>query len=429
MSSLRRLASIVVPTHNRAASLERTLGALERQACPLSIFEVIVVADGCSDGTAALVARRDSGPLAIRLLEQPALGPAAARNRGVTAASGELLIFLDDDIEPWPGFVAAHVAAHGRGEASDVVAVGYLPPELQGRRDFFAIMLRAWWEAMFDRMRQPGHRFLYSDLLSGNFSVARRLFTAAGGFDESFRCHEDYELGLRLIAAGAQFQFIERAAGWHHEHTDLARALQRKRDEGQADVRLARKHPHLASVLPFSATHRHLTKRGRLLKKLAVTAPGAGDVLELACRALLDVLERCRARGPWRRLLDDLLSYWYWRGLSETLNGAPASSLRSEPPPAGPHDVDLRAGLQWAMRRLDADRPAAVRLFWGSTVIGVLSPHPGAEALRGGHLPLLLRDQFGEAFEETLALADLLGTSAVPGAHVPHCPDVHSQSA
>ena len=119
--------------------------------------------------------RRSSGRFRVRVLEQPHRGPAAARNRGAAAATGDLLIFLDDDIEVLPGFVAAHVEAHA---TPDSVAIGYLPPQLQGRRDLFSVMLRAWWEAMFERMRDPGHRFAYSDLLSGNFSLSRSAVRA-----------------------------------------------------------------------------------------------------------------------------------------------------------------------------------------------------------------------------------------------------------
>ena len=86
-------------------------------------------------------------------------------------------------------------------------------------------------------------------------------------FDEALECHEDYELGLRLIAAGARLRYVSEAAGWHHEHTTLEGALRRKRDEGRADVVLAGRHPDLAPVLPLSAPlvyHRAASARSAL---------------------------------------------------------------------------------------------------------------------------------------------------------------------
>lgn len=399
MTTPSRPISIVIPTHNRRASVQRALQALSRQSYPLDAIEVIVVADGCTDGTVALAA---TWPFAARVIEQPRLGPGAARNRGAAAATGDLLIFLDDDIEPWPALVAAHAGAHG-GEAHRV-AIGYLPPDVQGRRDFFAIMLCAWWEAMFERMAADGHRFRYADLLSGNFSLRRALFTEIGGFDEGLACHEDYELALRLIAAGARLRFIRDAAGWHHEHSTLERALQRKRDEGRADEALARRYPDLASVLPLSARHEHLTRRGRLLRHLAVSSPAAGDLMAAWSLRLLTLLERSRLRTRWRRLLDDLLSYWYWRGVAEALGGQAIDTVRRAPPemPAGAWELDLRMGLAAAMQLLDERRPDSLRLRVGTVIIGEIAPEPGSEPLQGCHLPGLLRDRFAEPFGRAL---------------------------
>ncbi len=411
MTTPSRPISIVIPTHNRRASVQRALHALSRQCYPLDAIEVLVVADGCTDDTAALP---KDWPMATRIIEQARQGAGAARNRGAAASAGRLLLFLDDDIEPWPGLVAAHAEAHAGAE--DTVVIGYLPPELQHRRDFFAVMLRAWWEAMFERMTASGHRFTYSDLLSGNFSLPRTLFTRVRGFDEALECHEDYELGLRLIAAGARLRYVSEAAGWHHEHTTLEGALRRKRDEGRADVVLAGRHPDLAPVLPLSARHRHLTRRGRMLRHLAVSSPSAGDLMAASCRRLLTLLERSRLRSRWRRLLDDLLAYWYWRGVGEALAGQPLDTVRRSPPemPANACELDLRIGLDAAVDLLDRTRPESLRLRWGELIVGEIEPLPGAEPLQGRHLPELLRERFANPFAAALAGADALeGQGAV----------------
>lgn len=406
--------SIVIPTRNRRALLRRSLGALAAQSYPLAAMEAIVVADGCEDGTRDVA--REAWPFAVRLIEQSAAGPAAARNRGAEAATGELLLFLDDDVEAGPSLVAAHAGAHGGGSRPRV-AIGYLPPALQGRTDLFAIMLRAWWEAMFERLRDPGHRFAYSDLLSGNFSVERLLFGRTGGFEESLRCHEDYELGFRLIAAGAELVFVPAAVGTHHEFTDLARALRRKYDEGQADVALSRRHPGLVPVLPMSAPCTHLSRRGRALQRLAREAPALGDRVEACCRSYLRLLEGCRLRGRWRRLLDELLCYWYWRGVADAQGGASLEARASSQVPDAPLlDVDLRRGLDAAAWQLDALLPAAIRLRWGPLVIGTVPTRPGAEPLRGRHLRSLLRERFAVRLSEALLYDGLI---ADPPGQVP----------
>ncbi len=396
--------AVIIPTHGRRASVERTLRALSTQSCLTRIVEVIVVVDGGGDGTAEIA--REQWPMPVRVIEQMRQGAAVARNRGAAAATADVLIFLDDDIEVRPGFVSAHAQAHSDDDPWRVV-IGYLPPDVQGRRDFFAVMLRSWWEAMFDRMRDPGHRFSYSDLLSGNFSIRRSFFTHAGGFDEGFQCHEDYELGFRLLGAGARLAFVEEAAGWHHEHTDLMRALRRKRDEGRADVALAQRHPALRPVLQLCRCDaRELTRRSRLLRTLALAHPAAGDLFEPQCRSVLSLLEAARLRTRWRRLLDDLLGYWYWRGVGEALGSDPLTELcrtNGSPQPAM-YELDLRQGLSAAAREIEETQPEAVRLCWGSRVIGSVPPAPGTEPLKGRHLPALLRQRFARPLGEALAL-------------------------
>src|SRR6187200_1915127 len=92
--------SVVIPTKDRADALARTLNALEGQDAGNAELEAIVIDNGSSDDTVAQVRQRTGGTLSIRLLEQPQGGPAAARNAGVEAAKGEVLLFLGDDTEP-----------------------------------------------------------------------------------------------------------------------------------------------------------------------------------------------------------------------------------------------------------------------------------------------------------------------------------------
>ena len=401
--------SIVIPTHNRRDAVVRALRALGTQTYPREATEVIVVADGCSDDTVPAAAALS--PLPVRIIEQSAGGPAAARNRGAAHARGDLLIFLDDDIEVAPGFVAAHVEAHAEG---NLVAIGYLPADVQGRRDFFGVTLRGWWERMFERMRDPGHRFAYSDLLSGNFSLRPDLFHRVGGFDESFGCHEDYELGFRLIEGGARFRFVPAAAGNHHEHTDLQRALRRKRDEGRADVALARKHPQLAHALPLALPQP--TRRGRALQRLAMTNGVVGDRAAGACRGGLRIMEAGRLRTRWRRLLYELLSYWYWRGVAESLDGEPLARLVRFPAPSSLPELDLKPGFGPAAAELDAVRPSGVTLRWGSQTIASIPSVPGMEPFEGRHVRSLLAGRFAERFARAMAAEELRGGSAIPSA-------------
>lgn len=390
------LASVIIPTHDRVGDLRRTIEALVRQARDPQHYEIVVAANACTDETVDYL-RALATPCTLRVVDVPAPGAAGARNAGAAAARGAILIFLDDDVTVGPEFVAAHLGAHGLDECSELdglplrAAVGYLPAALQPEADFFAIALRGWWEAMFDRMRIPGHRFGYTDLLTGNFSIPREHFTRLGGFDERYRCHEDYEFGYRLVEAGAAFVFVEGAWGLHTDRTRLDRACGRKREEGRADVQLAVQYPVLRSGLLMT---RRRSRKQRLIRAVAFRAPRIGDRLATASSWLLPVLERVRARATWQRVLHGILGYWYERGLADAA-GTPGAlrQLATDPARAKVTEIDLDiSDLDRAERRLDRERPDAARLCIGFRVIVSLASEPGRERLAGRHLrPALVR--------------------------------------
>ena len=152
--------SVVIPTHNRPASVLRLLRALRDGSFPADRFEVVVVADGCEDDT-AVIARAEPLPFALRVLEQnPGRGAGPARNLGASHAAGELLVFLDDDIEPGSGLLAEHREAHAR-VGGPAVAIGPALPVRPFGADLGTIAAWDWWQGQFARMGRVGHRFGY----------------------------------------------------------------------------------------------------------------------------------------------------------------------------------------------------------------------------------------------------------------------------
>jgi glycosyltransferase involved in cell wall biosynthesis len=103
--------SVVIPTYNRRDQLLRCLEALAGQEGVTTSIEVVVVLDGCTDDTANAL-RSLATPFTLRVLAQPNRGPAAARNSGLRAASGDICVFLDDDIIAEPRLLATHATLH-----------------------------------------------------------------------------------------------------------------------------------------------------------------------------------------------------------------------------------------------------------------------------------------------------------------------------
>lgn len=410
--------SVIIPTHNRSASLRRTLDALCVQTYPPQQVEVLVVADGCVDDTAEML-QRYRAPFALHVIDQPGQGAASARNHGAAYATGQLLLFLDDDIEPTPSLIEAHVEAHQRQPGQAVM--GPYPPALQGRTEFFRTEVRAWWKKKFHTVGQPGHRYTYRDLLSGNLSLEADLFACVSGFDCAFKdCGgEDYEFGVRLIKAGVQFTFAIDALAYHYEHETMSldRIFRRLRQEGRSDVLIGLRHRELRPTLGMFRFEAPWLSVSNLLHALVFRWPAAGDRLATWMQRLLNLLERVALRGYWRMLFRALRGYWYWRGVAEKLGtrralagflqGGPARTDES----GREIEIDLREGLEAAEQRLNEERPAGVRIRYGKQAVGRIAPQLGAERLRGDHLRPVLATHLARPLLHALALERALDVS------------------
>jgi glycosyltransferase involved in cell wall biosynthesis len=234
-------ASVIVPTFNRRDIVSRTLLTLCKQDFSPTGFEIIVVVDGSTDGTArALQALKP--PCRFRVIEQENRGLAGARNTGLHAAEGEVVIFLDDDMLCDARLVSEHCAAHGSRER--VVGFGSIflsddsPPSLAA--ECFKLEVGAY----YLKHKQDAHApWPESACVFGNSSVARSVLVDAGGFDERFRMREDAELGVRLFAAGIRASYVSGAVAHQFYRKTAADLIQDAEAFAVADVMFANKHP------------------------------------------------------------------------------------------------------------------------------------------------------------------------------------------
>lgn len=400
--------SIIIPTHNRQAMLQKNLMALSRQLWPLTEFEVIVVADACQDGTVEMVADfSKEAPYRLRVLSHEAKSAAATRNLGAANAQGRVLLFLDDDVLAQPGLVQAHLEnQHPHG-----VVLGYSKPMLSEKPGWWQYDARRWWEDTFRNMRQPGHRFGYRDFFSGNVSLAAALFHQVGGFDLSITGRlEDYELGMRLIKTDVQFRYVPEALGYHFDQTDLAKWLRRIRQEGVADIQIGQRHPELRTTM-FGFT-KPTGRWTRLLHTLAFNYPQRGDRLERLLLREAELYERLRWRGRWQKTVWSLRQYNYWRGVAATIGGEQALSAWLQEAPMLPAVasnapvIDLAAlpSADILQGILEQSTRIGLRLALRGIEVLTIPPQPGVEPLREEHLQQALRNLAREQFVPALAL-------------------------
>jgi glycosyltransferase involved in cell wall biosynthesis len=235
-ASILSSVSVVIPTYNREKVLAKALEGYRLQSLPGLIRELLIVDDGSSDGTEALVrefSRR--APFSVRYLRQINKGPAAARNYGIREAQSNLVLFTDSDIIPQRNLVEQHLEWHNQNPQVNVAVLGYVTwsPEMKatpfmrwyGEHAIFAYrLLRGRWMADF--------RFFYTC----NLSLKTEYLRSCGQFDEDFKtaAYEDLELGYRLNQKGLQLLYNPRAFAYHHQFVSFEDACRKARDNLEA---------------------------------------------------------------------------------------------------------------------------------------------------------------------------------------------------
>ena len=308
--------SVIMATYNRRARLERALDGLAAQAPSCDAFEVVVVDDGSTDGTAAWLADLKF-PFEIQVLRQENAGPAAARNRGVEAARAGIVLFLDDDVIAGPTLVGEHLRSHAREDR--VAVIGPLASLPRYRQPWVA-----WEQRNIDRQYRAMLRGDWSPTFrqfwTGNASVARSAVLEAGGFDPTLRRGEDVELASRMVAHGIEFRFNPAASGTHHAERSLPSWCEMHRAYGRLEISIYRRFGEARAREILVDNWRGLhpaTKRlvSSCLDRPALAAAARG-VLEASIRAgaTLPFLSR-----PAQAACGALSNLLYWSGAAEAM--------------------------------------------------------------------------------------------------------------
>jgi O-antigen biosynthesis protein len=237
--------SVLVCTYNGSATIQECLEGLQRLDYP--DYEVIVVSDGSTDSTEAIVQEYD-----VRLIKIPNHGLSHARNVAAKAATGDFVAYIDDDAYPdpyWLKYLAYTFTT------TDCGAVGgpNLPPSPAG------------WAAdcVANSPGGPTH-VLLSDRVAEhipgcNMAYRRDLLLSLGGFDEQFRiAGDDVDLCWRLRDDGHYIAFSPAAVVWHHRRNSVRAYLRQQRNYGRAEATLEAKWPQKYNAVG------HIQWRGRI---------------------------------------------------------------------------------------------------------------------------------------------------------------------
>jgi glycosyltransferase involved in cell wall biosynthesis len=243
------IVSVIIPTHNRAGLLPLMLRAVAQQTYPSQQMEVIVVDDGSTDDTPNVV--KTFTELQLKCVTHTNQGATLARNLGAQQATGQWLVFMDDDIELLPGSIAAlldtlagtqqtvvvgTLLADDRMESTGGLEVKTIPGEPPSTTDITAI---------------PATR-----CFTGLLGIRRQDFIDLGMFQDptgGWPNWDDVDFGYRAHRAGYRLLRNRKAEAIHHDlaATNLKAAASRWYRASQSAVRLIQKYPDLYNSLPM----------------------------------------------------------------------------------------------------------------------------------------------------------------------------------
>lgn len=222
--------SVVVCTYNGARTIRDCCEGLRRLDYPN--YEVIVVDDGSVDDTAAIASEYD-----VRLIRTGNQGLSSARNTGLTAATGELIAYLDDDAYPDPHWLTYLAATFRTTTHAGVGGPNLAPPGDGPIADCIA--------------QAPGGpvHVLVTDRVAEhipgcNMTFRRAALEAIGGFDARFRtAGDDVDVCWRLQERGWTLGFHPAAVVWHHRRNSVRAFWKQQVGYGRAEAMLERKWP------------------------------------------------------------------------------------------------------------------------------------------------------------------------------------------
>ncbi len=244
-------ASVVVPTFDRLNDLQRVIRAIVDQVAVLaSPCEVVVVDDGSSDGTGRWL-DENASEFGLTVIHQKNAGPAVARNNGVKASKGEIILFLGDDTEPLPGWLQAHLETH-RLEDSDrpMAVLGYTAFPPQEDSPFLRWINEYGAQFGYALIADPTNvpfNFFYTS----NISLSRQVFEEMGGFREDFpaAAWEDIEFAYRAVESGMFIRYLPSARTIHHHRIRVGSFCARQEKSGRSAAIFSMLHPELAGFL------------------------------------------------------------------------------------------------------------------------------------------------------------------------------------
>jgi glycosyltransferase involved in cell wall biosynthesis len=268
---------------------------VESQTLSRDNYEVIVIDNDSSDDTRAVLEQKYKTYSNLKFGFQEKPGAAATRNAGLRMAKGDLILFIDDDVQAEPELLQAHLECHRKHTNTSVIGAVTMPwgdtsePFLRYLRDHRILNPYTPAKGPID----------FSYYHTCNVSTPTQLLLNVGGFNESFRIYgmEDIELGYRLQKAGCRMLFAPEAKAVHYRFPGYQDFIDRSEQAGYSLGQLIELHPELKKrFVQGSRVARHLKNIHSLY---AWTTAAMSPLLKVLAN-----WEKTRGSAPLSRFMD-----------------------------------------------------------------------------------------------------------------------------
>jgi len=234
-------ASVIIPTFNGSKKIKPLLQALAGQT--QTAAEVIVVDDGSTEEVQGEVLAYKGVLPMLQFVRQTNQGRAAARNKGASFASGDILIFFDDDVTPEANAVEAHLQFHANHPnallAGNIVEV--IHPDFSDVINYKASRVQRWVAAFPQGVTKLNLQNVF--FAAANCSLPRKVFSDLGGFDARLRDAEDYDLAVRALGQKLDVYYDAAPVVTHRENITCISYVNRLREYRNAHEQLLKLHP------------------------------------------------------------------------------------------------------------------------------------------------------------------------------------------
>jgi glycosyltransferase involved in cell wall biosynthesis len=253
-SKYKPLISVIICTYNRASFLKNALGSLLAQTIGKDHYELIIIDDGSSDETHECVLSY-SEKLPLKYFFQKNAGLSSAKNHGIFASSGEILIFLDDDDNFAPNFIEQHLNTHKKYPAENFAVLNYTTWDPKIETTPLMKFIVGTGAFLFSYSNLENNQILdFTYFWGGRSSCKRKFLLDHGVFNHVFRfgC-EDIELGFRLSKYGMKVVFNRDAVSYMERPIDFDSFIKRLYKQGQSQFVFSKIHngpeiPHLTET-------------------------------------------------------------------------------------------------------------------------------------------------------------------------------------